>query len=201
MSTMKWWVRANSNDASEIGFGTSSVTSPGADWIEAPAMCDSRTHWIDQGTIVAYTETQAAAKANRPEFPATWSNTTMSWVDTRTLEQTKADRWEVIKAARAAHIDAGLVTPYGQFQTAPLERQNITDAVLLAQTLTAMGQPVAIDWTLADNTVVTLGLPEIVTVGLLLGQRVQEAHAHARTLRAAIDAATTVAEIEAITWD
>lgn len=116
------------------------------------------------------------------------------------LAEAKVIRWEFVKTARTRHIDSGLTTPYGDFQTAPPERQNITDAVLLAQTLASQSQPVSIDWTLADNSVVTLGLTEIVTVGLLLGQKVQEAHAHARTLRAAIDAATTVEEVEAVSW-
>lgn len=157
-------------------------------------------HYVSGGAIVEYTPEQNSAKADQHATGRKWRNSAMEWQDARTLTEIKTDKWEVIKLARAAHIDSGLATPYGDFQTAPPGRQNITDAVLLAQTLASQSQPVSIDWTLADNTVVTLGLTEIVTVGLLLGQKVQEAHAHARTLRAAIDAATTAAEVEAVAW-
>lgn len=141
---------------------------------------------------------QWAERPPRPSSSHTWESG--AWQDTRTLESAKSEAWERVKSARAAHIDAGLSTPYGVFQTAPPERQNIVDAVLLAQTLNAMGQPVSIQFTLTDNSVVTLGITEMVTVGLLLGQRVQEAHAIGRTLRAEIDAAQTIEEADAVAW-
>lgn len=122
------------------------------------------------------------------------------WHDTRTLAEAKADKWEQIKAARTAYIDAGLTTPYGTFQVAPPDRQNIAEGVLLARTLTDLGQPVSISWTLVDNTVVTLDATAMTNVGLLLGQRVQQAHATGRALRAAIDAATTNEEADAVQW-
>lgn len=141
---------------------------------------------------------QWAQRPSRPSPTHVWAGG--AWQETRSLEAAKAQAWERAKAARAAYIDAGLSTPYGVFQTASPERQNIAEAVLLAQTLHAMGQPVSIQFTLADNSVATLGITEMVTVGLLLGQRVQEAHAIARNLRAAIDAAQSTEEADAVQW-
>lgn len=117
-----------------------------------------------------------------------------------TLAQLKEAQWATIKAAREAAIDAPLVTPYGTVDSQAKDRTNITDAILLLQTLEAAGTPTTIDFTLADNTAVTLTTAQMVNIGLLLGQKVQAAHGQARARRAQIDAATTKAEVEAVVW-
>lgn len=126
--------------------------------------------------------------------------TTKQWLDPRTLQDLQYAAWERIKASRENAIDAPLVTPYGTFDCKAKDRTNITDAVLLLQTLASVGTPTTIDFTLANNSTVTLTTAEMVTVGLLLGQKVQAAHAQARTLRAQIDAANSSTELEAIVW-
>jgi hypothetical protein len=68
---------------------------------------------------------------------------------------------------------------------------------MLAQ---AGGQPFSIDWTLADNTVRTLSGADMIAVGQALGQHVAACHIKARALREQINAATTVAEVEAVVW-
>lgn len=116
------------------------------------------------------------------------------------LEAAKARRWAMIKHRRSVEIDKNMATPFGEFQCKEEDRQNITNAVVLAQVLLGAGQPVAIDWTLADNTVVTMNATQLTGVGLLLGQKVQQAHAIARGLRAVIDAASTVEQVNAVVW-
>ena len=117
-----------------------------------------------------------------------------------TLAEARVSKWDEIKRAREATIDAPLVTPYGTFDSGPTDRTNITDAVLLAQTLNALGTPTTISFTRFDNTVASLDTAAMVTVGLLLGQKVQQAYATARSLRTQIESATTVAQVEAIAW-
>lgn len=125
---------------------------------------------------------------------------TKQWEDPRTLQDFKDAQWTQIKQARTAFIDAPLVTPYGTFDSDAAGRTSITDAVLLANNLSALSLPVAIEFTLADNSVVTLDAAQIVEVGLLLGQKVQHAHPHSQALRAQIEAATTKEEVEAVVW-
>lgn len=122
------------------------------------------------------------------------------WQDTRTLTDRKLQAWNAIKAAREAAIDAPLATPYGTVDSKAKDRTNITDAVLMLQTLAALGTPTTIDFTMANNTTMTLTTTQMVTIGLLLGQKVQAAHATARGLRTAIDSATTLSQLESITW-
>lgn len=142
-----------------------------------------------------------AATPARPSPNHAWDWATHSWQDMRALETVKESTWAAMKLAREATIDAPLATPYGAVDSKAKDRTNITDAVLLLQTLAAIGQPTTIDFTMADNTTVTLDTTQMVTVGLLLGQKVQTAHSRARVLRAAIDDATTIAQLEALTWE
>lgn len=117
------------------------------------------------------------------------------------LDTAKMRKWAQIKQARAGAIDAPLATPYGVFDCVASVKTNITDAVLMMQTLAAMGQPITVDFTLFDNSVVTLTTTQMVTVGLLLGQKSQLAYNRARVLREQIDAATTLSELEAVSWE
>jgi hypothetical protein len=127
-------------------------------------------------------------------------NGALTWADPRTLEQTKANKWEEVKQWRTDAIDTNMTTPYGVFQCRAEDRQNISDSVLLANAMATASMTVAIVWTLADNSTVTLDQTKMTTVGLLLGQKVQAAHARARTLRTEIDSATTAAQVDALTW-
>jgi hypothetical protein len=154
--------------------------------------------YVLNGVLTDYTPQQAAAKADRPSHPCEWSNTTFAWVDSRELAQVKQDRWSEIKTQRETLITARLSTPYGIFDADAASRTNITDAVLLVQTLEAKNEPSSIDWTLADDTVITLTAAQMVEVGLLLGQRTQTVFTTARGRRAQITAATTPAEVLAV---
>lgn len=126
--------------------------------------------------------------------------TTKQWEDPRTLQDRKAAKWELMKQARVAAIDAPLVTPFGVFDSGVDARSSITDAVLMLQTLASMGQPISIEFTLANNTSVTLTTAQMVNVGLLLGKKVQDAFAQGRARRVQIDAAQSVAALEAVAW-
>jgi hypothetical protein len=136
----------------------------------------------------------------KPSPHHTFNYTTKQWQDPRTLQDFKDQQWSAIKQARSSAIDAPLVTPYGTFDSDAAGRTSITDAVLLANNLTAMSMPVAIEFTLSDNTSVTLNAEQMAHVGMLLGQKVQTAHPRSQTMRAQIETATTVAEVEAVVW-
>lgn len=122
------------------------------------------------------------------------------WVDPRTLAEVKRDHWEVIKIKREAVINAHLVTPYGEVDSGPRDRINITNSVMMLQTLAGLGTPGTVQFTMADNSTIEFDVTKMVHVGLLLGQKIEAAHATARTLRQAIDEAQTIEEVLAITW-
>lgn len=159
-----------------------------------------------QGNVDAtkfYVDVDTKTFVEFPPKPAsyyTWDWSTHTWIDPRTLQQVKDQKWEQIKRDRDAAINAPLSTPYGVFDADANSRANIANAVLYLQTLEQQGTPGTINWTLADNTTITLNYAEMSEVGLLLGQRTNAAYDTARALRAQIDAATTIPEVEAIHW-
>ena len=59
-------------------------------------------------------------------------------------------------------------------------------------------QPFLQPFTMQDNSVVDHDAAQMITAGVAVGQHVSDCHAVARTLRDAIDAATTIAEVDAI---
>lgn len=118
-----------------------------------------------------------------------------------TLSQLQDKKWAYIKHRRALAIDSDLTTPYGVFQLTTEDRKNITDAVMLLQTMEAAGTPTTVSFTLKDNSVAVLTTSEMVTVALLMGQKIQTAYATARALRADIyDELITLEALDAIDW-
>lgn len=120
-----------------------------------------------------------------------------------TLEQLKALKWAEMKAARRDAIQAPLATPYGTFDADEEARINIAQTAQFAQTEAqslAPGANPAIEFTLHDNSVVTLTAQQMIQVALLLASQVQTAYARGRQVRVAIEAAATPEAVAAITW-
>lgn len=112
------------------------------------------------------------------------------------LRASKAAAWLRVKAAR----DAACVQPIevgGHVFDADLASQAKVAAA--AQLASLAGDDWSIDWTLADNTTVTLTRAEVIALGVAIGQRTSAAHSTARSLRMRILATTSLAELTAIT--
>ena len=119
------------------------------------------------------------------------------WVDARTLVSVKAHTWERIKAARNAAETADFMCGGRLYQA---DKDRIVGAAQLALMARAAGQPYSIDWTLSDNTHVTLDASGMIAVGAALGAHVAEAFAIGIHLRQQIAAATSFEELDAIVW-
>jgi hypothetical protein len=126
-------------------------------------------------------------------------NGRLQWVEVGTLEQARANAWSVAKAARdraeAADFD------YGGVLYQP-DVAKITGAVLAALLpRPADVPPFSIDWTVSDNSVVTLNAAQVIGLGLTLTARINAIHGKGRELRTLIDNAATPAEAYAHTWE
>lgn len=166
-------------------------TPAGCTWMEgAPAF---EVGWWD-GTV--WRERPAA-----PQPWSQWDAATKTWIDARTLGEAKAQQWVVVSAGRDATIFGTLTWNGSVFQIDNDSQQRIQGAVMLAQLAQGAGlNGWTIDWTLADNTVRTLSIADMVAVGLALGSFVQANWNKATTLRAQIEAAQTVDQAAAIVW-
>lgn len=69
---------------------------------------------------------------------------------------------------------------------------------MAAQAAIASGQAWEVDWTLADNSTVTLSSADVIGVVQSMGTNITAAHQAARIKRAAIEAATSAEELDAI---
>lgn len=100
--------------------------------------------------------------------------------------------WEQIKLHRDNVIDGGAPTPSGIVDSDELSRSNIAGAALAALIAQGSSQPFSVDWTLKNNSPVTLDASEMIAVGLAVMTFTTAAHDNARALRALKDAAPDV---------
>lgn len=126
---------------------------------------------------------------------------------TRTLAEVKADQRIQINSIRDSIEQSGFPYDVGgttyQFDSNPISSQRISLAALAARDAIASGTDGSfnIDWTTKDNQSVALNASQLAKMPTALATYAAVLHSIANTRKAAIDAATTVAEVLAITWD
>nr|WP_305118835.1 DUF4376 domain-containing protein [Vogesella sp. AC12] len=94
-----------------------------------------------------------------------------------------------ITAERDQHEEAGFPYRGKLLDSTPRSVQRITAAALAAQTALAAGQPFSLDWTCADNSTLSLDAVGVIGMPVALAQHAAALHAHARNLKAAVEAA------------
>lgn len=117
------------------------------------------------------------------------------------LETARARKWAWVKLENDRRNAMDLTTPFGVLQQDLTSQNEIIKAVLMANNLVAAGYPVEINFTLADNTEVTLDAPMTVGMGFAMAARQQLYRARRNELRKEIEAAESLEELDAITWD
>lgn len=125
---------------------------------------------------------------------------TKNWIDPRTLARAKVTRWSEIKRNRDLLEASGF--PYLGKVLDSDERsvQRITTVVQAAQAAIGAGVSFSIVWTCADNSTLALDAMAAIGMPVALAQYADQLHQTAKALRAQIEAATTVAQVEAIAW-
>lgn len=107
--------------------------------------------------------------------------------------------WEQVKAKREERLAAGALTPFGLVQTDPVSRGYVTGLVtraLIAEVNAEEG--FSRTFTTAANTSVTLNAAQIIALGALVEEYVNDCHERSQALRADIDAASDMAGLLAI---
>lgn len=129
-----------------------------------------------------------------------WDDTIKRWVATATLREVKREQAFRIKAAAKAEDQTDITIAGNVLNADAASRALLFQKVQIAQMAVADGQPFAVDWMLADETVVTLNANQVKAVVRAINAREDAIRAHAHTLLAAIKAATTSAEVGSIVW-
>jgi hypothetical protein len=119
------------------------------------------------------------------------------WVDNRALNDVKASRWAYIKRKRALAEKQPFTFNDNIYDADPIR---IPGVVVMATLANINQVPFETVWTTKDNQEVTLNNTTAIQFGLAYGQRIQDVFAIGRELRADINAATTIEEINYIDW-
>ncbi len=86
----------------------------------------------------------------------------------------------------------------GEFSADEDSKSNVDGAAQAALMSKLASQPFSINWSLHDNTAITLDADQMQAVGLALMAHIDTAYTDARTKKDAIDSVTTMDEIEAV---
>lgn len=144
-------------------------------------------------SINQYTPAQKAAKAVTPNYPAVWSNATMSWQDQRTLQQAKDDKWAAFKAAREQMLQAPLEWGGMTFDADYLSQQRLANQVTRELLLERAGTTSpGVEWTLADNTETHLDPADVFDIATQLAGRTALIFGLFRSARTAIYALSLI---------
>lgn len=148
-------------------------------------------------TFPAYVEAYNVLSAPpRPGKGYEWDWQAKAWL--LEISSARSVVWDAVKIARNGR-EFGPFTWGGHVFDGDIDAQRrINLAVLGAQVALAAGQPWSVDWTLADNSFVTLSASDMVGVAEAMGASINAAHEWARGLRIQIDAASTIDELEAV---
>lgn len=154
-------------------------------------------HYYDvaNNRIVAFSPQVAAQRSVPPPRGYRWIRDTL--VDERTLDQARKQKWTEIKRARDAAEEADFTIGGYTFDADRRSQAAIAAAV---QDMTLQGGPASVSWTLADDTTITVTANQMKAVLRGIRAHVQTQRDKAAVLRDAILAATTVAEVDALSW-
>jgi len=134
-------------------------------------------NWVDIGPAPAwYFKFDYAAK---------------DWIDTRSLTQTQAKKWEAIKLERNTLELSGFDYDGNRYDSDMFSQIRIAGAAVLRH-------PVV--WTLQNNETIALNSDQVVGLGQALVNHVQACHERSRAARQAIYACTTVDQVDAIVF-
>lgn len=152
------------------------------------------TDYIDTHNIVDlsdYWNGDAFVSIGEPPSPHhTFDYTTKQWIDPRTLDEIKAQKWAEIKSERDRLEFGGF-----EFDGGIYDSDQVSQGRIVGAAAAGMDQV----WTLADNTTTYLTANELVQLYQALQMHIAITHQRGRVAREAIVSATTKDDVDAVT--
>ncbi|ABQ68534.1 hypothetical protein Swit_2175 [Rhizorhabdus wittichii RW1] len=154
-------------------------------------------HWLREGEV--------AVRLDRADLrPGTISADGSSFIpDDTALEELRSARWSEAKDIRFMRMTGGCLVPgVGVVDTRndPVSNSQlfVAGAALSATRAQMTGEPWSKEWTLADNSVVTLDAAQMIAIGDAVEAHLQACQDAGTAIRALIDAAEDEAALAAI---
>lgn len=110
----------------------------------------------------------------------------------------KEKKWEAVKVLRTTKENGTAVTPVGIVQIDEPSKMKIVGLLNACQLAEEAQLTFSEQFTLADNSVVSLDGTTMRQMAVAVSQYVSELYAHARDLRTAIEEAADMAELDAV---
>ena len=150
------------------------------DWIKTDIQPNLSDYWNGNAFV---------SIGEPPSMHHVFDYTTKQWVDPRTLDEIKAQKWSEIKAERDRLEYEGFEFEGNLYDSDEKSRARISAAASLG---------VAVEWTLADNSTIWLEPADLQRLVAALATHITTIHARGKIAREKIYNATTIAEVEAV---
>ena len=137
-----------------------------------------------------YWDGDAFVSIGEPLSPRhTFDYTTKQWIDPRSLDEIKAQKWDEIKSQRDRLEFGGF-----EFEDNIYDSDQVSQGRIMGAAFAGVDQV----WTLADNTTVELSALQLQQLYVALQMHVASVHERGRIARLAIESAETKEEVESI---
>lgn len=169
--------------------------------------------WTNEGDALANNDNAVISKATKTyttyDFTlATEMHTripSLAWVEPdiapqETLSQAKARKKKEINATKDMKEVSGFTYAGHDFQSDMKSAMRIAFSAATAKTALANNQTFNLEWTSKNNVDVPMTAAQLVELELALTQHSRTLHNISRAKKQQVDNATTLAEVDAITW-
>lgn len=129
-----------------------------------------------------------------------WNPIEAVWVDARSIEELREDKWASIKLQREDAEYSGFEFSGNIYDSDSISQAKIQGAVQLALISLQAGTDFSIEWTLKNNSTVLLTSNEMVALGQCMATHINDCHVKGRVLRDQIALAVTKEELDTIVW-
>ena len=152
---------------------------------------------VESGEVIDY---QPPAPPDDANVTHEWDTQTKRWLKVPTLFALKVIKWSAMKAAAQAADQANIVIATRELQADSDSRAALFQKYQIALIEVAEGGTFSVDWTLANNTEVTLNAAQFKAIVKAIDARSESIRATLRGLRDQIAAAATPQALDAIGW-
>ena len=142
---------------------------------------------VSEGNMDYYQYLQWLDKGNTP-------------IPCHSFVELQTQKWEEFKQLRDNYKSLGFISNKNIYDSDDESISYINSAVLIATIPKSVSQPFSIDWTLKNNTTVSLDADQMIQVGMDCMTYAQGIFNQGISYRTQINAATTQEELDAIKW-
>lgn len=150
----------NKNTGEIIACGTHIDHMSSADVFLIDGFCNPGTGYVHNNQLVKFTNLEIEKYRNRPYYSSKWDNNIMSWVDDRSIDEIRNQKYNDIKNI-ANFTDVSDIEVNGYVYAADKASKNIIIQKLLVAFLLKKEVDFIIEWYLKDGSIIDLSFYQL----------------------------------------